>query len=95
MTLHELATNAAKYGALSIEARRDRRGLAAGGGGRRATARAGLAGARWAAGVAAGAPSFGTELIERGIAHELGGRVALEFAPDGVRCELCFPMPAG
>ena len=38
--------------------------------------------------------SFGTQLIEAGIAHELDGAVALAFDPEGVRCELRFPKPA-
>jgi kynurenine formamidase len=36
--------------------------------------------------------SFGTRLIEDGIAYELGGQVTLEFLPPGVRCELRFPL---
>jgi two-component sensor histidine kinase len=36
--------------------------------------------------------SFGSRLIEDGIAYELGGEVNLEFLPPGVRCELRFPL---
>jgi hypothetical protein len=36
--------------------------------------------------------SFGTRLIEDGIAYEFGGEVNLEFLPPGVRCELRFPL---
>lgn len=36
---------------------------------------------------------FGSWVIERGIAHELGGEVALEYLPDGVKCMIDIPMP--
>lgn len=89
LALHELATNASKYGALSAE------------GGRVAVHWA-MAGAdkvcvRWAE---SGGPKvsgerrrgFGTELIERIVAHELGEPVELDFAEDGVRCTLALPV---
>lgn len=34
---------------------------------------------------------FGRTLIEQGLRHELGGRVALEFRPGGLVCELAVP----
>jgi two-component sensor histidine kinase len=37
-------------------------------------------------------PGFGTELIERTSADELGGRVELEYAAGGLLCELIFPI---
>jgi PAS domain S-box-containing protein len=94
MTLHELATNAAKYGALSTEDGAVevswRQEPAAGGpqvlllwqerGGPRVSPPE--------------QRSFGTQLIEAGIAHELNGAVTLAFDPQGVRCELRFPNPA-
>jgi two-component sensor histidine kinase len=46
-------------------------------------------------GPAVGAPSrrgFGRSLIERSIAHELGGEARLEFAPAGVRCRIEAPL---
>jgi len=89
LALHELATNASKYGALSAE------------GGRVAVNWA-MAGAdkvcvQWAE---SGGPKvsgerrrgFGTELIERIVAHELGEPVELDFAEDGVRCTLALPV---
>ncbi len=95
MTLHELTTNAAKYGALSVE-----RGTidvtwrqeAAAGGPQLVLVWQERGGPPVSP---PKQPSFGTQLIDAGIAHELDGRVALTFDPDGVRCELCFPMPAG
>jgi PAS domain S-box-containing protein len=92
MTLHELATNAAKYGALSTE----------GGEVEVAWRRAAAAGGEdlvllWQerGGPAVRPPerrSFGSELIERGIAYGLGGSARLEFPPEGLRCELRFPL---
>jgi PAS domain S-box-containing protein len=84
MALHELGTNAAKYGALSVE------------GGRVSIAWT-QAGDRlrleWreSAGPPVEAPSrrgFGSRLIERGLAADLGGTAALHFDPAGLRCEI-------
>ncbi|CAN7619734.1 PAS domain-containing protein [Phenylobacterium sp. LjRoot219] len=86
--LHELATNAAKYGALS----------AVGG---RVTIRwssiAGELNLRW---IERGGPpvttpthtGFGTRLLQRGLAHELHGEVTLTFAPEGVHCQIRCPL---
>ena len=92
LILHELGTNAAKYGALSSpngrvrvfwqleEADQDRRVRL-----------------RWEE--RGGPPveppkemSFGTRLIERACTHELDGEVELEYAPGGLRCEMVFPL---
>jgi two-component sensor histidine kinase len=35
---------------------------------------------------------FGTRLIERAASYELEGEVELEYAPDGLFCELVFPV---
>nr|CAD6630209.1 PAS domain S-box protein [arsenite-oxidising bacterium NT-25] len=35
---------------------------------------------------------FGSRLIERGLAHELGGKVELEFNSDGVLCQIVIPI---
>lgn len=88
MGLHELATNAVKHGALSV-----------GSGSVDVSWR--MVGAdvlqlRW---VERGGPSvetpghkgFGRRLIERGLAHELGGAVRLNFNPRGVVCEIDLP----
>jgi two-component sensor histidine kinase len=90
--LHELATNAAKYGALSIP------------GGRVSVSweREPNGGAanlilEWRE---LGGPgvvsklqsSYGTSLIRELIPHELGGNVDLVFAPEGAFCRIKFPL---
>ncbi len=93
LALHELTTNAAKYGALSvaggkvgiataIEPTPDGRSLVL----------------RWdetggPAVVPPGRRGFGSVLIERGIAHDLDGSTTLAFEPSGVRCEIRVPLP--
>jgi PAS domain S-box-containing protein len=92
MTLHELATNAAKYGALS-----NSQGEIAVSWWRESGASGRELVLVWQE---RGGPeveppvrrSFGTELIENGVAYELSGTAVLEFARPGVRCELCFPL---
>ncbi|WP_427964610.1 CHASE domain-containing protein [Altererythrobacter sp.] len=89
LALHELATNAAKYGALSRK-------------GGKVTITWDMAGEdgaiiRWQESggpqvEAQRKPGFGTELIEKIIAHELKSPVKLEFPPEGVRCELRVPV---
>ena len=84
MALHELATNAAKYGALSTP-------------GGRATldwrVQDGELSLRW---VESGGPpvatptrrGFGSRLLEQGLMRELGGKTQLHFEPQGVVCEI-------
>jgi PAS domain S-box-containing protein len=94
LALHELATNAVKYGALSVEAGRVEIGWTLG---------AGEDGApgmelvwRETGGPPVAAPGrrgFGSRLIERSLAAELGGRVALDFAPDGLVCTVAARIP--
>ena len=38
---------------------------------------------------------FGSQVIERGLAHELQGTVHLDFAADGVACTINVPAPSG
>ncbi len=95
LALHELATNALKYGALSVPegtlrvvwAPFEKRG------------RTWLA-IDWAE---AGAPSpgpvtrrgFGSDLIEGKIPYELGGTGKISIEPEGARCRLAFPLKQG
>jgi len=89
LAVHELATNAAKYGALSV-----------------ANGRLsihwtmiadGLARIEWSERDGPPVPQdrkrgFGTELVEKIVAHELGRPVDLRFGEDGVDCVLIVPV---
>jgi PAS domain S-box-containing protein len=95
MAIQELATNAVKYGALSnasgevwIEWSLD------------ASVVPQCLNLTWqeSGGPLVRAPSqrgFGTRLIERSLAQELNGQVAIEFAPEGVRCNVAAPITDG
>jgi two-component sensor histidine kinase len=89
LAIHELATNAAKYGALSQP------------GGKLSIewARLGDSLARLSWREEGGPPvaaerkrGFGMELIERIVAHELQNPVQMHFDPTGVRCVLTVPV---
>ncbi len=93
MTLHELATNAAKYGALStkegrvaISSRLDSNGAQ-----RLRICWSEHAGPRVSQPLRRG---FGTRLIEEALAYEAEGAVMLRFLAQGVRCEIQIPVPA-
>jgi PAS domain S-box-containing protein len=89
MAVHELATNATKYGSLSndrgdvtIQWRSDDDRLKV----------------EWKerGGPPVSEPirrGFGTRMIERGLAAELGGLVRIHYELDGVRCEVDAPIP--
>ncbi|WP_119681471.1 sensor histidine kinase [Indioceanicola profundi] len=91
MALHELCTNAAKYGALSREGGSVRLEWSLDGASpRRLTL-------TWqeAGGPAVTSPhrrGFGSQLIEQMLAHELDGNVRLDYAPTGVACVINFPI---
>jgi two-component sensor histidine kinase len=38
---------------------------------------------------------FGTRMIRRVLASELGGKVKLEFEPDGLECSIDAPLTEG
>jgi PAS domain S-box-containing protein len=92
LVMHELAVNAAKYGALSHQNGHVTIGWAID---RQGPERA--LHLRW---IESGGPlvrppertGFGTTLIERSIAHELDGRATLDYRPAGLVCELQFPL---
>lgn len=82
LAMHELATNAVKYGALSTAAGRVEV---------RWAVDAGLLRLTWreSDGPLVSMPSrrgFGARLLEQGLAEELRGAVRLEFRPEGVLC---------
>ncbi|OBX19057.1 hypothetical protein A9995_07865 [Erythrobacter sp. QSSC1-22B] len=93
MAIHELCTNAIKYGALSNESGT-------------VTVRWSIAETKgrshlhleWteAGGPAVTAPpkrGFGSRMIERALASELQGDVTLNYEPSGVRCVIDAPLP--
>jgi len=93
IAFHELATNAVKYGAFSnetgsisiswaVEPSRSGKRLVL----------------HWREkdGPPVSPPSrkgFGSQVIERGLAHELDGSAHLEFRPDGLACMISIPEP--
>ncbi len=95
MVLHELATNAAKYGALSSATGRVAVDWS--------VAPAAVGSPRdiltltW---TEAGGPpvrppertGFGTRVIRMPVVYELGGEVDLDFDPEGVRCRMRIPL---
>jgi len=93
MALHELVTNAVKYGALSnpnghVSVSWDRQD------GEDGTARVRI---EWQetggpSVVSPANPGYGTSLIRELIPHELGGMVDLTFAPNGVSCKIDVPI---
>lgn len=93
MVFHELATNAAKYGALATDAGRVSVDW---------TLEPGPDGSkvrlRWQE--SGGPPvvpptrqGFGSRLIQRGLAQELGAEVHLDYAPAGVSCRIVLLLP--
>jgi len=92
MAVHELAMNAAKYGALSVPEGSIKIAWDTSKG-----AEGRLLELRWSesGGPRVGAPpkrGFGSRLIEQGLQGELGGDVRLHFEPGGVRCVMRFPL---
>ena len=95
MTIHELCTNAIKYGALSNDAGTvDVRWTAA-------PEAHGLIDLtiEW---IESGGPpvvpptrrGFGTRLIERGLSAELRSKVTLDYRPAGLKCTILAKLPA-
>ncbi len=98
LALHELATNAVKYGALSRpEGRLLVRWRVDGGddGERRLQVDWRESGvAMPEAGAAPRSGGYGRELIERALPYQLQARTRYELGPDGVRCSIAVPIPA-
>jgi len=92
MTLHELATNAVKYGALSSNSGQLTIAWKIGRGNRllltwdeRAATVQPIPARRSGGG-------FGMQLIDKGIRHNLGGETKLEFRPTGLHVEMNVPL---
>jgi PAS domain S-box-containing protein len=92
MALHELATNAAKYGALSGSSGRIEIDWRLDGSGAQPWLNIGWVEREGPKVEPPRRRGFGSRLIERGIAQELDGDVALEFHPTGVRCRIRLPF---
>jgi len=99
LAIHELTTNAVKYGALKQQSGRLSVDWRLEGNGD-AEARAILD--WWETGVPMEAvepqPSrrgYGRELIERALPHQLDAETRLEFGHDGVRCRIAVQVPHG
>ena len=92
MTLHELAVNAGKYGALSVDGGRVTLGWSVD-----MAAERRMLDLTW---TETGGPpvpeapnrGFGSRLIEQGIARELAGEARLTFAREGLRFRLLAPL---
>ncbi len=92
LVVHELGTNASKYGALSLPTGRVDIGWSV----------QSIEGQAWlvlkwqeSGGPPVSAPQergFGSMLIERSIAYELGGDARMEFRKDGLVCEIRVPL---
>jgi two-component sensor histidine kinase len=91
LVFHELAANAAKYGALSvpvgrvgicweIDAERKLRLTWEESGGPCVAP--------------PGPTGFGSQLIKFNVAHEFGGEAELDYQPDGLKCRLAIPLRA-
>ena len=93
MTIHELTTNAAKYGALSVREGRVRVTWSLAPGARHLRF-------RWeeSGGPPVQPPTrvgFGTRLIAGGVRRELAGTVDLAFEPQGLQCRIDVPLDPG
>jgi two-component sensor histidine kinase len=94
MAIHELATNAARHGALSSpKGRVDVQWHT------HATASETMLSLTWQerGGPPVETPTrkgFGTRMIERGLKHDLHGDATLHFDPHGLRCVITMPLPS-
>ncbi len=89
MTIHELATNAVKYGALSVNAGQLGVSWKTGRGNRLFLV--------WEERGSPAMPQkrnsgFGSQLIDKGIRHNLGGETKVDFRPAGLYVELTVPL---
>jgi len=92
LAVHELATNASKYGSLAVPEGKVSVMWAV-----TRSHDAPMLIVEW---VESGGPpvlgpqrqGFGTKLIQRGLAQQLGGEIKLAFEPEGMHCVITFPI---
>jgi two-component sensor histidine kinase len=94
LALHELATNAVKYGALRQPAGRLVVTWGVEGDGRRVALEWRESGVPMAQGDLPNRKGYGSELIEHALPYQLGAETRLEFGADGVRCAIVVPIEA-
>jgi two-component system CheB/CheR fusion protein len=91
MVFHELATNAAKYGALSAPAGRLIVSWKA-----ERTQDGDVVSLSWeeqdGPRPASGKEGFGTNFLRRSMEYELNGTAMMEFRPTGLHCRITFPL---
>jgi PAS domain S-box-containing protein len=92
MAIHELATNAAKYGAWSSPDGRIDISWTAKANGSAPRLRLCWLEQNGPPVVKPTHKGFGTRLLEHGIETELGGSTLIEFAPTGMQCEIHVPL---
>ncbi len=92
MAFHELATNAAKYGALSALSGRVRVDWTLKNRGEGSTLTIEWCELDGPALEAPSSPGFGSRLLRQTITHELAGRLDLRFEREGVCCTIAIPI---
>lgn len=92
MALHELATNAVKYGGLSVPTGHVTLSWTKAGPDTLEFSWVERGGPRVEPPTRRG---FGTRLLEAGLAQDMGGRVSVVFEPSGLRCEITAPLGEG
>ncbi len=94
LALHELATNAVKYGALSkAEGRLDVRWKTEQAGSERRVSLEWVeSGVAMPGNASPTRKGYGTELIERALPYQLGASTEFDIEPSGVRCAIAVPL---
>ncbi|AWN38182.1 PAS domain-containing sensor histidine kinase [Methylobacterium radiodurans] len=92
LMIHELATNAAKYGALSLPDGRIAVAWSVVPDGADATVNLAWTERGGPPVVPPAHRGFGSRLIERGLAGAVGGAVSLDYAPEGLACRVAAPL---
>lgn len=96
LAIHELATNAVKYGALGSDGARIAVTWK-----RKRTDESEVLNLVWEENGVTGVPAvperqgFGLELLQRTLPYELGGETRVEFRPEGLRFSMTVPLGPG